>query len=320
MGSNIDSRKRDLKNTPGASTSEVKVNGRVVKLTNQQKLYWPEEGYTKGDMIRYYDEVADYILPYLKDRPQSLRRNPNGIHDKGFFHKDAGEGAPSWVKHISLRAESTNKDVAYILCNNLATLLYLNNLGCIEINPWNSRIKKLDYPDYLILDIDPSDKNTFDEVIDVALVIKSVLDKGGATSYCKTSGATGMHVYVPLHGAYTYEEARRFAEVVALHTVEQLPLIATVERSLKNRKDRIYVDYLQNSRGQTLSSVYSLRPVPGATVSTPLLWKEVRHGLTPGQFTIKTLPKRLAKKGDLFAGVLKDRNNLTKCLTLLHAK
>jgi bifunctional non-homologous end joining protein LigD len=295
----------------------IKANGHDVPVTNLEKVFWPEEGYTKGDVINYYNSISSYILPHLKDRPQSLKRNPNGITDKGFYHKDAGNTAPSWVEHIEVRAESTQKVVDYILCNNKATLLYLANLGCIELNPWNSRIKKPDYPDYLIMDLDPSKNNTFNEVVDVAIVVKEVLDKAGASCYCKTSGATGLHIYVPLHAAYTYEQARQFAELVAILATEQLPKIATVERSLDKRKGRIYVDYLQNSRGQTLSSVYSIRPVPGATVSTPIEWKELTHELHPSNFTIKTIQKRLDKLGDIFGGVLTEKNNLTKCLEAL---
>ena len=295
----------------------IRADGHDVPITNAQKIFWPEEGYTKGDVIDYYNSVSSYILPHLKDRPQSLKRNPNGIRDKGFFHKDAGDAAPVWVDHVEIRADSTKKIVDYIVCNNKATLLYLANLGCIELNPWNSRINKPDYPDYLIMDIDPSEKNTFKEVVDVAIVIKEVLDKAGATCYCKTSGATGIHIYVPLHAAYTYEQGRHFAELVATLTTEQLPELTTIERSLDKRKGRIYVDYLQNSKGQTLSSVYSVRPVRLATVSTPVSWKEVTHDLDPRDFTIKTIHKRLEKLGDLFSGVLKDKTNLSKCIKAL---
>lgn len=300
---------------PGDDT--IKADGHTVKITNRGKVYWPDEGYTKGQVIDYYNSVAPYILPYLKDRPQSLRRNPNGIADKGFFHKDAGDAAPAWVKHVSIYAESSNKDIEYILCNNKATLLYLNNLGCIEINPWNSRIKKPDNPDYLIIDLDPSSSNSFDEVIDVAHGVKEVLDKAEATCYCKTSGASGIHIYIPLHAVYTYEQVRPFAELIAVMASEKLPDISTVERSLSKRKGRIYIDYLQNSRGQTLSSVYSLRPVPGASVSTPLDWKELKHGLSPRDFNINTIAGRLSKKGDLFEGVLREKINLKRCLDKL---
>jgi bifunctional non-homologous end joining protein LigD len=248
-----------------------------------------------------------------------LRRNPNGITDKGFFQKDANEHTPGWIQTVKIHAESVSKDIDYIICNDKATLTYLNNLGCIELNPWNSRIQSLDYPDYLVMDIDPSDKNTFDEVIDVALVIKEILDKAGAVSYCKTSDASGLHVYVPLHAVYTYEQVRAFAEVIAMMTEEVLPVTTTRERSLEKRKGRIYIDYLQNKRGQTLASVYSLRPVPRATVSTPLLWNEVKQGLLPSQFDIHNIIKRVEQKGDLFADVLRKKVNLDKCLKKLGA-
>lgn len=309
--------KRKTSGTSEADSNVVKVQGHELKFTHLDKVYWPEEGITKGEVIEYYNSIHKYILPYLKDRPQSLKRNPNGITDKGFFHKDAGDAAPEWVDSIELYSESADKEIDYILCNNKATLLYLNNLGCIEINPWNSRVKSLDNPDYLIMDIDPSDKNTFDDVIDAARVIKDVLDKAGATSFCKTSGASGLHVYVPLGAKYDYEQARSFAEIIASLTLEQLPDTTTMERSLNKRKGKIYLDYLQNKRGQTLASVYSLRPVPGATISTPLDWKEVKHGLSPAQFTMKTLPKRLTKKGDLFKGILMKGIDMAKCLKKL---
>ena len=292
----------------------LQVNGHTLKLTNQEKVYWPDEGITKGDVLEYYNSISNYILPYLKGRPQSLKRNPNGITDKGFFHKDAGENAPDWVDHVKLYSESARKDVDYLVCNNKATLLYLNNLGCIEINPWNSRLKNLDHPDYLIMDIDPSDKSTFNEVIDAALVIKEILDKAQAGSYCKTSGATGLHIYVPLHAAYHYDQVRSFAEIIATLTQEQLPESTTVERSIEKRKGRIYIDYLQNKRGQTLASVYSLRPVAQASISTPLAWNEVKPGLHPSQFNIRTISRRVNKIGDLFKGVLQEKLNMQKAL------
>jgi bifunctional non-homologous end joining protein LigD len=313
---------RKLKGSKPSSheTSEsIKADGHTVKLTNQNKFYWPEEKITKGRLLEYYNTISKYILPHLKDRPQSLKRNPNGIVDKGFYHKDAGDAAPKWVKSVELYSDSATKFIDYIICNNKATLLYLNNLGCIEINPWNSRIKTLDFPDYLIMDIDPSEENSFEEVIETALVIKEILDKAKLKSYCKTSGASGLHVYIPLHAIYEYDKVRSFAELIALLTQEQLPTTTTVERSLKKRQNRIYIDYLQNKRGQTLASVYSVRPVPLATVSTPLLWKEVRSGLHPSQFTIFNLPARVEKMGDLFAGVIKEKVNLVHALKNLKA-
>jgi bifunctional non-homologous end joining protein LigD len=292
----------------------IRVDGHEVKLTNQNKLYFPKDGITKGQVVAYYNSISKYILPYLKDRPESLKRNPNGIEDKGFYHKDAAEDAPSFVDSITLYSEGARKDIDYILCNNKATLLYMNNLGCIEVNPWCSRTKSLDNPDYLVLDLDPSDENTFNQVIDTALAVKEVLDKAGAVGYCKTSGASGLHIYVPLAAKYDYDQARMFSELVAHHAQELVPKFTTLERSLNQRKGRLYIDYLQNKRGQTLASVYSMRPVPGATISTPLEWKEVKHGLHPSDFTMETLPKRLEKKGDLFKPVLGKGIDMVKCL------
>jgi len=296
---------------------ELKIDGHKVEFTNLNKFYWPEEQITKGNLIDYYNSMYKFILPYLKDRPESLRRNPNGIIDHGFYHKDAGGDAPAWVKHKTIYSEAANKDIEYIICNDRATLLYLNNLGCIELNPWNSTLKHLDHPDYLIMDIDPSDNNSFDDVVDAALVIKEILDKAGAKGYCKTSGATGLHIYVPMHALYTYEQVRSFAEVIANLANQALPRTTTIERSLSKRKGRIYLDYLQNKRGQTLAAAYSVRPVPGATVSTPLLWKEVKHGLSPHDFTIFNIQKRVMKNGDLFQSVLHEKTNLKKCIQAL---
>jgi bifunctional non-homologous end joining protein LigD len=289
-----------------------------VKTTNRKKIFWPEEKITKGDVIDYYISISKYILPYLKDRPQSLKRNPNGISDTGFFHKDAGHEAPSWVESKLIYSDSAKKEIDYILCNNAATLTYLNNLGCIEINPWHSIVQKLDHPDYLIIDIDPSQKNNFEQVIETANVIRDIFKKGGVESYCKTSGATGMHVYVPTQKKYTYDQLKDFAHLVCVLAQEELPRFTSLERNLKKRGDKmIYLDHLQNRRGQTISSAYSLRPVKGATVSMPLHWKEVKPGLSPQDFTIHNTLKRIEKHGDLFSGVLGKGIDLAKCLKKL---
>jgi bifunctional non-homologous end joining protein LigD len=289
-----------------------------VKTTNLNKIFWPDEGITKGMVIDYYQQMADYILPYLKDRPQSLKRNPNGILDKGFFHKDAGDEALSWVKSIEIYSESAKKEIDYIICNDKPTLAYLNNLGCIELNPWNSTTKALDKPDYLIIDIDPSEKNTFEQVIETANVFKALLDKAGAESFCKTSGATGLHIFVPMGKKYLYEQVKDFAHLLCITVNEQIPAFTSIERNLAKRGNKkIYLDYLQNRRGQTIASVYSLRPHPGATVSTPLDWNEVKPGLSPSAFTIHTLPERVKKMKDIFSGVLGKGIDLKKCLAKL---
>lgn len=291
-----------------------------LKTTNRTKIFFPDEGVTKGDVLDYYEQMAPLIIPYLKDRPQSLFRTPNGINHKGFFQKDAGHEAPSWVKHIPLYSDSVKKDIDYILCNDAASLLYLANLGCIEINPWHSRTASVDNPDYLIIDIDPSDNNTFDEVIEAAQVVKMILDQAGAIGICKTSGASGLHIYVPLGAKYNYDHAKDFANIVCMLANAQIPEFTTLERSLTKRsKSQIYMDYLQNRKGQTIACVYSLRPKKGATVSTPLDWSEVKKGLSPQDFTIKTIHDRIKKKGDLFAPMLDRKNaiDLGKCIERL---
>jgi bifunctional non-homologous end joining protein LigD len=311
--------KSDVVDLQEANERIAHVEGHHLKLTNQHKVYWPKDGYTKGDVIEYYDQMFKYIIPHLRGRPQSLKRNPEGLRTSGFYHKDAGDLAPDWVETIGIKSKSTSKKVEYIVCNDKATLLYLNNLGCIELNPWHSRVGHLTKPDYFVIDIDPAKKNTFDQVIDVAQVVRDVLKQAGADGYCKTSGATGLHVYVPLGAKYTYQQAAQFAQIIATMTHEQLPQTTSLVRSLVKRGQKIYVDYLQNSIGQTLASAYSLRPRPGATASAPLRWSEVKPGLDPMDFTIQTMPKRAKRSGDLFEGVLGKGINLQACLKKLGA-
>lgn len=178
------------------------VDGHALHLTHLQKPFWPDQGLTKEDLLRYYDQVAVYLLPHLKGRPQSLHRQPQGAHDKGFFQKDVGPDVPAWVHTCALEAPSVHRMVNYLVCDDRATLLYMANLGCIELHPWLSRLPHLDRPDHLVIDLDPSPENTFDEVVAVALAVKDVLDRIGAVGLCKTSGASGMHVHVPLGARY----------------------------------------------------------------------------------------------------------------------
>ncbi|TMI66522.1 MAG: DNA polymerase LigD [Bacteroidetes bacterium] len=284
-------------------------------VTNTHKIFWPDEGYTKGDLINYYKTMAIYILPHLKDRPLSLKRNPNGIKDAGFYHKDAGENAPSFVKVYPY--DNGEKVIDYIVCNNEATLIYLANLGCIEINPWNNRYQKKNKPDWLAIDLDPGKHNSFKQVIETAQVAKTVLDKGKLKGYCKTSGASGIHIYIPLNAEYDYDTVKQFGQFFMQQIQEQLPGSTTLERTISKRGKKIYLDYLQNRPGQTLASVYSVRPVEGATVATPIEWKELTSSLDPAAFTMKNIHKRVMKKGDLFKKVLTEKNNLRKALQLL---
>ncbi|MGV3502267.1 MAG: non-homologous end-joining DNA ligase [Adhaeribacter sp.] len=278
------------------------IDGIQVTLTSLDKLYWPQEKITKGDLIGYYQQVAPYLLPYLKDRPESLLRHPMGIQGHSFFHKDVGETAPDWVETAPILSESTGEQVHYIVCQNAATLAYLNNLGCIQLNPWNSRIGQLEQPDWAVIDLDPGE-NTYDQVVEVALVVKQVADAIGADCYVKTSGATGMHIFFPLGGRYPFDLVKDFAHRFARRVHEQLPELTSLERAPKERRYQVYLDYLQNAIGQTIAAPYSVRPRPGAPVSAPLRWEEVKQGLDPGAFTLRNMPARLEKLGDLFSGV-----------------
>ncbi|MEO5967674.1 MAG: DNA ligase D [Ferruginibacter sp.] len=305
----------------GASKKENKVlkfGKTEVIITHPNKVYFPKEKITKGDIVDYYQSIAKYILPYLKDRPESLNRTPNGIEQPGFFHKDAAENAPSWIKSFQVHSDSSNKEIDYIICNNAETLAYLNNLGCIELNPWHSSIKNPDNPDYLIIDLDPSDNNTFDQVIETALEFKKLFDKIKVDAYCKTSGASGLHVYVPMGKKYEYEQVKNFANILCSHIAEVLPNTTTLTRALKKRDpNKIYLDYLQNRKSQTIASVYCVRPKEGATVSMPVHWKEVKKGLKPSNFTIKNAQERIIEMGDIFIGVLGKGIDMKKALKLL---
>ena len=303
---------------PDEKEKEITLNRHTVKLTNQDKIYFPKDGITKGDVIEYYQSVAEYILPYLKNRPLSLNRFPNGIEEQGFYQKDAGDHMPDWIKTTKVYSESNDKYIDYVYCNDKATLAYLNNLGCIDLNPWNSALPDLEHPDYLVLDLDPSKKNTFDDVIETALQVNEVLNSVKIKGYCKTSGSTGIHVYIPMGGKYDFDQVKDFAHILMKQVHEQLPEITTLERSLQKRDDRkIYLDYLQNRTGQTLASAYSLRPKEGASVSMPLDWDEVKPGMKPTDFTIDNALDRIKKKGDLFKPVLGKGIDMMKALELL---
>ena len=302
--------KRDNEHTDKFGKQEV-------KLTNQNKIYFPKDQVTKGDVIAYYQSVAKYILPHLKDRPQSMNRFPNGIDGMSFYQKDASDEIPDWIETQKVFSESTDKYINYILCNDRATMAYLNNLGCIELNVWTSRVETTDSPDYLVLDLDPSENNTFEDVILTAQTVKKIMDKGKIDGYCKTSGSSGIHVYIPAGAKYSFEQVKNFAHIMMQLVQKELPDITTLERTLQKRdKGKIYLDYLQNRRGQTLASVYSLRPKNGAPVSMPIEWSELKSGLKPTDYNIENALQRIKKKGDLFKPVLGKGFDMLKALAL----
>ncbi len=309
----------NFKNTQTGRQTEGNqgISGHIVHLTNLDKVYWPGDGYTKGDLIRYYQEISEFILPYLRDRPESLNRHPNGIHEKSFFQKDVGkQPPPEWVQTVDLISESDRKRIRSILCHDEATLVYLANLGCIELNPWSARVGSLDRPDYLVLDLDP-EEISFDHVVEAAQAIRKVLQQVGAEALCKTSGKRGLHVYVPFGARYSHDQAKQLAELIARIVNARLPSSTSLIRNPGSRQGRVYLDCFQNGKGKTLAAPYSARPWPMATISTPLKWAEVRRGLDPSKFTIRTMAKRLGAVGDLWKPVLGPGIDLSACLEQL---
>lgn len=281
-----------------------------VSLTHLDKVFWPKEGFTKGDVIRYYDRVADVILRYLRHRPMVLNRHPNGIKGGGFFQKNVDpRHLPPFVKTIAIRAKSTGRNVHYVICNNKATLLYLANLGCIEMHPWLSRIGRLNKPDYLVLDLDPSG-NPFDQVITVARAAHKLIESAGGRSLIKTSGKTGLHIYVPVRGSHDFAEVRSVAKLICRILNKRLPKLTSFAH--RPGRGKIYFDYGRNSIGQTIAAPYSLRAFPGATISTPLEWSELTKSVRPQRYTLRTIFRRLNGKGDVWQSALRQSTSLTK--------
>jgi bifunctional non-homologous end joining protein LigD len=270
-------------------------------LTHLDKVYWPEDKLTKGDLIEYYIRIAPFILPHLKNRPIVLHRFPDGINGEGFFQKEVNFTPPKWLKTHPVVHE--DKTIDYLFINDLRSLLYAVNLGSIDLHPFLSRYQSLEFPDYCVIDLDPENL-PYDITVQVALAVHDLLDELGVNHYCKTSGARGMHVYIPFHAKYSHEQSRNFAEIIALKVNQRLPEITSLERNPSNRQQKVYLDYLQNRTRQTMCAPYCVRPRPHAPVSTPLHWDEVKKGLDPADFTIKTIPARLDQLGDIFKPVL----------------
>ena len=287
----------------------VRVGKSDVALTHLDKVYWPDEGYTKFDLLKYYYSISKTILPYLKNRPLILKRYPNGIKGQMFYQHNL-ENAPEFVERFS-RTDSDGKLITYAIANNLAALLYIVNLGTIAQNPWFSTTDSISKPDYFALDLDPGDNATFAQVKKIALEVKKVLDEVGLKGYPKTSGSSGIHIYVPIKPEMTYHDLVPFAKKLATIVADRNPTDATVRRMTHDRKStQVYVDYLQNIEGKSLASAYSVREKPGATVSAPIEWKEITAKLKLEQFTLKNMAARVKRKGDMFSDVLKKRQSL----------
>ncbi|MFP9097734.1 DNA ligase D [Flavobacterium sp. RHBU_24] len=312
--------KRDAAKTllnPKEETQVKKVSGHNLKFNNLSKVYWPEEGYTKRDMFNYYYQVAEYILPHLKDRPLSLNRFPSGIHGKSFYQKDVKGKAPDWAKTFPYTT-SDGEDKEFLVGDDEATLLWMASLGCIEMNPWFSRTAHPDNPDYCVIDLDPAEGTTFEQVIQAAREVKDVLDAIDVPGYVKTSGSTGIHIYIPLGAKYTYDQSQMFARLLVSIVHDRLPDFTSLERKIKDRGGKMYLDFLQNRPGATIACAYSLRPKPGATVSMPLHWDEVKKGLKMKDFTIENALARIKSEGDLFRPTLEKGIDMEKALKKAH--
>ncbi len=291
------------------------IDGQRLKFTNLNKVFYPGEGITKRDLINYYDAVANLIIPHLRDRPLSLKRYPNGIDHDFFFQKDAEDKVPEWVRLEPIFSEHNQDKIHYIICNDRPTLLYLANLACIDQNPWMSRLGSLDNPDFALIDLDPTEGCPYDQIVEAAQLVKKILDSVGMAGYPKTTGGDGMHVYIPLEPVYTYEQVRSFAEILSILVIREKPGLFTTPRAVsKRKKGKVYFDYLQISSAKTIAAPYVLRAHPGAPVSAPLDWGEVRKGLEPGQFNIHNAIERFERVGDLFEPVLMNRQKLETAL------
>jgi bifunctional non-homologous end joining protein LigD len=295
----------------------LNIDGRRLKFTNLNKIFYPADGITKRDVLNYYDAVAGLILPHLKDRPLSLKRYPNGIEQQFFFQKDAPLTFAPWLRTEEIFSDHNEGKIRYVFAQDRASLLYLVNLACIDHNPWMSRSPSLDNPDFVLIDLDPQDC-PFERIVEAALLVRAKLEAIGMQGYPKTTGGDGMHVYIPLEPGYTYAESRTFAEILAHLVTRDRPELFTAPRAVaKRQKGRVYFDYLQNGKSKTIAAPYVLRAYPGAPVATPLDWREVQPGLTPAQFNIHNAPARFARTGDLFAGVLENLQRLEEPLQKL---
>ena len=304
-------RKTLLNPTEEAQTRTV--GGHNLGFSNLSKIFWPKEKLTKRDMINYYYQVTPYMLPYMKDRPQTLNRHPHGINGESFYQKNVKGKVPGWIETFPYYSETDAEEKEFLVCTDEASLLYIASLGCIEMNPWSSRRQSPENPDWCIIDLDP-DKNTFDQVINAAQVTKRILDALEVPSYCKTSGSTGLHIYIPLAAKYTYEDSKEFGRSIVKLVNAEIPLFTSIERKTADRHGKMYLDFLQNRPQATVAAPYSLRPKPFAPVSMPLHWEEVKKGLKLKDHNLKNAIARLNEMGDPFKGVIGKGINMKKAI------
>lgn len=292
------------------------IDGIAVELSNLNKVLFPDAGITKGEIIDYYIRISNTLLPHLADRPVVLTRYPDGIKGNSFYQKNMPEFTPPWVTTYPIYSKHSDRVIHYCIVDKLPTLVWLINLAALEIHPYLSRTVRLECPDYAVIDLDPMERSTWEDVLTTALVTHEVLNHLGLQSYPKTSGATGLQIYIPLENKYSYAEVRGFAHYICSIVNQLLPNITSLERRIKDRQGRLYLDYLQNVLGKTLAGAYCVRPRLNAPVSTPVTWEEIRqHSFTPLDFTIRTVLPRLEQRGDLFADVLYNKQNIDRLLS-----
>ena len=286
----------------------LKVGREEVSVTSLDRIYWPDEKLTKFDLLSYYLKVADYIMPFLVDRPAILQRYPRGIKAPMFFQQDL-DSAPEFIKTARLTNQE-GRQLDYGIYSTVGSLLHFVTLGTIEQHPWHSTVKRLDKPDYIAIDLDPK-RAPWENVLQVALVVKEVAEEIGLRAFPKTSGSSGIHIYVPLKPANEYEKVAEFARLFASEVAQRAPKIATVERTIAKRKStQVYVDWMQNARGKSLAAVFTARAKPKAPVSMPLTWNQIEKGVKIEDFTIVNVPELLKKKGDVWADFFKSRQSL----------
>jgi bifunctional non-homologous end joining protein LigD len=310
----------DAKKKPAKPSSPSKPPASRVKFSNRDKIFWPEDGYTKGYLIDYYHAISPWLLPYLERRPVVLTRYPDGIHGKSFFQKDAPDHSPGWLRTERMWSENASREIDYFICDTEDALLYLANMAAIPLHIWASRLPTLERPDWCSLDLDPKGA-PFDHVVEVAQAARELCHRIDLPCFIKTTGSSGLHVMIPLGGHFTHDEAKSLGEVLAHALVRQLPRIATTTRAITRREGKVYVDYLQNGHGKLLVSPYSVRPLPGAPVSMPLNWIEVNQQLDIRAFTIRNAAERMKKlKKDPLIDILHTEPHMSRVLDRLHAE
>ena len=292
----------------------IVVDNNQLNLTNLDKVFWPEAGLTKGDLIKYYIDIYPYIKDFLKDRPLALKIYPDGIHGESFFRKNIPEHAPVWLSTCQIYSSQRREHKNWVMVNKLADLIWVANSASIELHAWFSTINNLNRPSFAVFDLDPGELSSFNDVIQVAFLIKKILDELDLVGFPKTSGQSGLHIYLPVRERYDYQEIKDFLQAVAGTVVKMAPSLATIEWRKKERAGKVYIDYRQNDRGKTLPVPYSVRPSPEATVSTPLDWEELSNIPGPEIFTIKNTLQRIEKIGNPWSGILDMQQDLPSFL------